>query len=105
MSFKIPENLSNVASSSGKLPSTNLRFGSTAEFVCALAEALPNLLPKELSALFSQFQCEFFDAPVTKLKAVIKALEVLKGSIWLLTFNLYSTYISVNTYRVGHLLV
>ena len=58
------------------MPVTNLRFGSLAELICALAEALPNLLPKELSAMFERFECEFFDTPVTKLKAVIKALEV-----------------------------
>ena len=59
------------------MPTTNLKFGSAAEFVCALAEALPNLLPRELSALFGKFECEsFFDTPVTKLKAVIKAIEV-----------------------------
>ena len=58
------------------MPATNLRFGSVAELICALAEALPNLLPKELATLFERFECEFFDTPVTKLKAVIKALEV-----------------------------
>ena len=65
------------SSSSGRMPATNMKFDSAAEFVCALAEALPNLLPRELSALFGKFECEsFFDTPVTKLKAVIKAIEV-----------------------------
>ena len=70
--------------SSGNLTATNLKFGSMAGFVCALAEALPNLLPAELSALFGKFRCEpLFDSPVTKLRAVIKALEVrTEGSIW-----------------------
>ena len=58
------------------MPTTNLTFGSLAELICALAEALPNLLPKELATLFERFECELFDTPVTKLKAVIKALEV-----------------------------
>ena len=74
----MPNNqLISVASSSGKLTATNLKFGSMIEFVCALAEALPNLLPAELSVLFDKFRCEtFFDTPVTKLREVIKALEV-----------------------------
>ena len=52
--------------------------------MCALSEALPTLLPAELSALFGKFRCEpFFDTPVTKLRAVIKALEVRGRIEWL----------------------